>query len=361
VVESLAHIGGLTDVVVHPAIASPLRTGYRNKMEFTCTDRPWRLHPADIAQQDGFALGLHVSGTFDRVINIHQCCLQPALGNAILGSVRALIGRSNVPVYGLKSHKGFWRFVVLRHSAATNRWMVNLITAAEDRPLVQSLADRLMTDYPDIVAAVNNVTARKAAIAVGEQEIALSPCTVIHDRIGGLWFEVSANSFFQTNTAAAGHLYETVKRFARPSGPKTVVDLYCGTGTIALCLAAEARQVLGIEINAAAVANAHRNAVRNGITNCIFHQDDVFNGLSRLSAAPDVLIIDPPRAGMHKDVVCRVRDLAPPAIVYVSCNPATLARDLALLRDKYRVCEVQPVDMFPHTPHIEAVARLERH
>lgn len=361
VVESLAHIGGLADVPVHPTIASPLCYGYRNKMEFSCTDRPWQVAPpAADDNTAGFGVGLHVAGTFARVLDIDCCHLQPELGNRILATTRELIVQSGVPPYGLKSHQGFWRFVVLRHSAAADRWLVNLITAAERPELVRPLAERLMADYPAIVAVVNNITARRAAIAVGEREIALSPCRVLHDRIGELVFEVSANSFFQTNTAGAARLYDVVKGFARLDGSQTVVDLYCGTGTIALCLASEARQVVGIELNAGAVADARRNAAANGIGNCTFVAGDVRDVIDAVEHRPDVLVIDPPRAGLHPNVVRQVADAGAGRIVYVSCNPATLARDLALFEQHYQVCEIQPVDMFPHTAHIEAVARLER-
>lgn len=360
--ESLAHIGQIREVPVHATLGSDQVFGYRNKMEFSCATRRWLL-PEELGREDvdaGMALGLHVPGTFDKVLDIEACLLQPDLGNGILGDVRRYILASPLPVYGLRSHQGFWRYLVLRYSAAYRHWMVNIVTAASDRGQVQPLADRLMGQYPEVVSVVNNVTARRAGVAVGEHEVLLGGEAVIRERIGDFEFELSANSFFQTNTAGARRLYDTVARYAALTGGETVVDLYSGTGTIAIYLAGDAGQVIGLEAAPSAVADAERNCRRNGIGNCRFVAGDVRRTLPELAVRPDVMVIDPPRAGMHADVVAQVMVAAPPRIVYVSCNPATLARDLALMKETYRVVEVQPVDMFPHTFHIEAVALLEK-
>ena len=362
VAESLAHIGLLRDVPVHAARPSQQVFGYRNKMEFSCSDRRWLL-PEELGRDDvpmGMALGLHVPGTFHKVLDIAACLIQPEAGNAILGHVREYIRASDRPVYGLRSHEGFWRFVMLRHSAAEDAWMVNLVTKTLDRDAVQPLADTLRQAFPRIVSVVNNVTARKAGIAAGEFEVCLAGQPVIIDRIGALEFEISANSFFQTNTRGAETLYGIVRQYAGLGGGETVVDLYCGTGTIALFLAAEAGQVIGVEQAAEAVADARRNSRRNGIGNCRFVAGDAGEVLAQLDVRPQVMVIDPPRAGMHRKVLAQVLALAPGRIVYVSCNPATLARDLALLAEAYVVAEVQPVDLFPHTFHVECVARLEK-
>jgi 23S rRNA (uracil1939-C5)-methyltransferase len=225
---------------------------------------------------------------------------------------------------------------------------------------VQPLADRLLADFDGIAGVVNNITDRPAAIAVGQFERTLAGNPVLRDRIGPWEFEISANSFFQTNTRGAARLYETVQRYAGLNGTQTVLDLYSGTGTIPIFLSPAARQVLGIEIVASAVADARRNCERNGVTNCHFIEGDIRTVIAGLDIRPQVVVVDPPRAGMHADVAARLLALASPRIVYVSCNPATLARDLGLLAEAYHVAEVQPVDMFPHTFHIEAVARLER-
>jgi len=360
--ESMEHIGLLKEIPVHPTIPSSVIFGYRNKMEFSCSERRWLLphelgrEPADI----DVALGLHVPGTFHKVLDIEACLLQPSAGNRILTDVRQYIKDSHAPVYGLRSHSGYWRFLVLRHSVEFDQWMVNLVTAEERAAILKPLAELLTQKYPSVASVVNNISGRKAGIAVGEYEIHLSGSRIIKDKIGPYTFEISANSFFQTHTRGARKLYETVKEYARLKGSETIVDLYSGTGTIPIFLADSAKEIIGLEIVESAVADAARNCETNGISNCRFLTGDIRSSLSKISTTPDVMIIDPPRAGMHKDAVRRVMDMAPDRMVYVSCNPASLARDLALMQDRYRVLEIQPVDMFPHTFHIEAVARLEK-
>jgi 23S rRNA (uracil1939-C5)-methyltransferase len=361
VMDSIERIGQIYGVPVHPTIPSPEIFEYRNKMEFSCSDRRWLL-PEEMGKSDidqNFALGLHVPGTFYKVLDTRVCLLQPELGNRILEDVRKFIRLSGVPVYGLRSHIGFWRFIMLRHSKAYNQWMVNIVTSKEDQRTVQALADQLVKTYPEIVSVVNNITSRRAGVAMGEYEILLSGQPSIRDKIGKFEFEISANSFFQTNTQGAQRLYDTIKEYADLSGEETVVDLYCGTGAIAIFLSGAAKTVIGIEIAESAVNDSMNNCRINGISNCRFVLGDIKDKLAEFTVTPDVMIIDPPRAGMHKDVVCKILELAPTRIVYVSCNPATMARDFGMLKESYRVLEVQPVDMFPHTYHIESVAKLE--
>jgi 23S rRNA (uracil1939-C5)-methyltransferase len=360
--EALEHIGSIRDVPVHPTVPSEKAFAYRNKMEFSCATQRW-LMPDEMGKEGvdtGMALGLHVPGTYFKVLDIEACLLQPGQGNAILADVRTFIQKSGLPVYGLKTHQGFWRFLVLRHSAARDQWMVNIVTANENRAAVQALGEKLLGKHSNVVSVVNNITARKAGVAFGEYEISVAGEPVIVDAIGPFEFEISANSFFQTNTTGAARLYAAVRGYAGLTGNETVVDLYCGAGTIGICLSDSAREVVGLELVESAIADATRNCRRNGIDNCRFISGDIRQSLGRLDVRPEVMIIDPPRAGMHADVVEQVLDLRPERIVYVSCNPATMARDLALMKENYRVEEVQPVDMFPHTFHIEAVARLSR-
>jgi len=361
VIDSLEHIGMIKGVTVHPTISSKLIYGYRNKMEFSCSDRRW-LMPDEMGMENpdlDFALGLHVPGTFHKVLDTKKCLLQPALGNNILDDVRTYIKESNVPVYGLRSHIGFWRFVMLRHSAAYDQWMVNIVTAEESSKIVKPLSDLLTARYPEIVSVINNINTRKAGIAVGEYEILLAGSPFIKEKIALFEFKISANSFFQTNTSGAEILYEKVKEYAGLSGKESVVDLYSGAGTIAIFLADSAKEFTGIEISKSAVQDAEANCLYNGISNCRFILGDIKDCLEHIKK-PDVMIIDPPRTGMHKNVVKQILDMAPAKIIYVSCNPATMARDLGMMKDNYKVLEVQPVDMFPHTYHIESVARLER-
>lgn len=362
VAECFEHLGGIQGVAIHPTIPSPSSFGYRNKMEFACTDRRWLLPEelADPAAQKDFGLGLHVPGAYQKVIDIRECLLQPPLGNRILDHAREFIKTSRRQVYNLRNHEGFWRFVMLRNSAATGRWMVNLVTAYEDREVMRELAEGLVKLFPEVASIVNNVSARRAGIAVGEFEHPVAGEPTIREAIGKLEFEISANSFFQTNTQAAERLYETVKAYAGLDGRQTVLDLYSGTGTIPIILSGEAREVIGIEIVPSAVADARTNCRLNGISTCRFIQGDIQDRLPAIGVRPEVVIIDPPRAGMSKEVVREILALSPQRMVYVSCNPATLARDLASLREAYEIMEIQPIDLFPHTFHVESVVRLEK-
>ena len=362
VVDALAHIGLIHDVPVLPVIPSSDVFRYRNKMEFSCSDRRWLL-PHELEDESinkGFGLGLHVPGTFNKVIDISSCHLQSALGDRILGDVRNYIRESGLPSYNFKTHEGFYRFLMLRHSDFFDTWMVNLITTDNRPDVVTPLANRLMAQYPQITSVVNNITARKAGVAVGEYEIKVAGDDFIVDKLGPFFFEISANSFFQTNTKGAEILYGVVKAYAELSGSETVLDLYSGTGTIPIFLSDSAKELVGMELVESAVVDAEKNCRRNQIDNCRFVLGDIRHGISRLNVNPDVIIIDPPRVGMHQDVVDHVVSMAAERIVYVSCNPATLARDLLTLKKDYRILEVQPVDMFPHTYHIESVAKLER-
>lgn len=360
VIDSLEHIGLIHDVRVNSTIPSEPIFEYRNKMEFSCSDRRWLL-PEEFINPDiprDFAIGLHVPGTFHKVIDTESCLIQPSLGNTLLAQVREYISNSFLPVYGLRTHVGFWRFLMLRYSVAYDQWMVNLITSGEQTDHLRDLAGQIRESHGQVVSVVNNVTGRKAGIAVGEYEIQLEGNTCIRDRIGDFEFDISANSFFQTNTRGAERLYDVVKRFARLTGKETVVDLYSGTGTIPIYLSHAAQTVTGIEIVDSAISDARKNCRLNGITNCQFIAGDIQDKLHQVEKKQDVIIIDPPRVGMHKSVVRQILDMGAERIVYVSCNPATLARDLGMMKDDYFIEEVQPVDMFPHTYHIESVACL---
>lgn len=362
VAEALRHIGGIDGVDVMPTLPSEAMFAYRNKMEFSCSDRRWVL-PIQLDDETivrDFALGLHVPGTFDKVLDIDACLLQPGKGNEILRFAKEYMKNSGLPAYGLRSHSGFWRFLIVRHSLANDQWLVNIVTSSENMAVLMPLALDLVRTFPDIGAVVNNVTARKSGVAVGEKEIPLAGQQQLEEHLGPYRFTISANSFFQTNTRGAVRLYDTVKGFAALTGREHVLDLYSGTGTIPIWLSDAAASVTGIEIVEAALADAQRNCEQNRISNCSFILGDMRSVLPGIKERPDILIIDPPRTGMHPDVVKQVLELEVPRIVYVSCNPATLARDAGLMKDIYQVARVQPVDMFPHTYHIESVACFER-
>jgi 23S rRNA (uracil1939-C5)-methyltransferase len=362
IIEATAHIGSLRDVPVHDVIPSKIQFAYRNKMEFSFSDHRWFL-PHEYEHRRGerdFALGLHVPGTFYKVIDVEACLLQHETGNRILREVKKYVRKSAIPVYGLRSHQGFWRFLTLRHSTCFDAWMVNLVTSEERRDAVQPLAEALCHRFHNVKTVVNNINSTKAAIAVGQSEMVLSGDGTLPDRIGPFRFQISANSFFQPNALGAEELYQKVVEYAQLKGSEWVLDLYSGTGTIPIFLSKRARAVIGMEIVESAILDAQRNCGANGIQNCQFVLGDIRESLSSLTLKPDVLIIDPPRAGMHKDVLSEVMELGTERIIYVSCNPATMARDLGTMSQAYHIVEIQPVDMFPQTYHIEAIAKLIR-
>lgn len=360
--EAVARIGSLPGVLIRDTIPSEKQFAYRNKMEFSFSDRPWSLQPEDRQKEaeKGFALGLHVPGTFFKVIDVEACLLQHETGSLILREVKEYVRESRLPVYGLRSHRGFWRYLTLRHSTHFDRWMVNVVTSEERRDVVEPLAARLARNIASIETVVNNINSKQASTAVGEREIVLLGEGHIQDRIGPFTFQISSNSFFQTNTFGAERLYRTVADYAELTGSETILDLYSGTGTIPIFLSDRVKSVIGMEVTKSAIVDAAKNCEANQVDNCQFIQGDIREKLFLLKVRPDVLIIDPPRAGMHKDILAGVMGLGTEKIVYVSCNPATLARDLGEMSQDYDVVEIQPVDMFPHTYHIEAVAKLRR-
>ena len=362
VTESLAHIGRLKDVRVTDVVPSDPIFEYRNKMEFSCSSQRW-LMPEELADESikkGMGIGLHVPGTFDKVIDIHACHIMPGLGNRILSFIRQFVADSGLAAYHLRSHEGFWRFVMLRHSVARNQWMVNIVTKSRQPDVIAKLAEQLTAEFPQIRSIVNNITDSKSGVSTGQEEILVSGEDHLIEKLGDFQFKVSANSFFQTNTRACEKLYGKVSEYAGLSGSETVLDLYSGTGTIPIWFSGQAKQIYGIEIVHSAVVDAKENVRLNGIENCTFLEGDIKDVFGQVPVKPDIIIIDPPRVGMHKDVVGHVLAHSPEKIVYVSCNPATLARDLEMLSSRYAVLEVTPVDMFPHTYHIESVALLIR-
>ncbi|MBW2066392.1 MAG: 23S rRNA (uracil(1939)-C(5))-methyltransferase RlmD [Deltaproteobacteria bacterium] len=362
--EAVSRIGALKGIIVRDTIPSARVFSYRNKMEFSFSDRRWYLPEEFERKQDRaikeFALGLHVPGTFSKVIDLDACLLQQEEGNRILRDVKELVKKSGVPVYGLKSHQGYWRFLTLRYSFFHDEWMVNLVTSEERPDLLEPLVKALCPMHPRIKTVVNSINTRRAAIALGEKAIVLFGQGMIQDRIGPYEFQISPDSFFQTNSLTAEALYAKVLEYADLTGSEVVLDLYSGTGTIPMFLSKGAREVFGMELAQSAVSDAVTNSRRNQVYNCRFITGDIRASLPGLGLNPDVLVIDPPRAGMHKDVLSMVMGLSVRRIVYVSCNPSTLARDLGGMAQGYEVTEIQPVDMFPHTYHVECVARLLR-
>jgi 23S rRNA (uracil1939-C5)-methyltransferase len=356
VADCLSRLGGLgapEAIPLRPILGAPEAFGYRNKMEFT------------FAEADGQAIvGLHEAERYDAILDIDRCLLQSEAMNAVLAEVRAFVRETGWPVYRPEREEGLLRFLMLREGRATGEVMVNLVTASHDAATARALADRLRARCPGVASVVLNVNPKKAAVAVGVEEHPIAGNERIREHIGGVDFAISANSFFQTNTRQAERLFGVVAEYAALGGQEVVFDLYAGTGAISLLLARQARAVYGIELVPAAIDDATRNAATNGIGNCTFLSGEVRHVLPELvrqGIRADVLVADPPRAGFHPKALRAVLALAPGRVVYVSCNPGTLARDLGVLRaGGYRLTAVQPIDMFPHTPHIEVVARLDR-
>ena len=348
--DCLERLGGLGAFELRPILAAPEPYGYRNKMEFTVAPGP--------------VIGLHQADRYDVVLDIERCLLQSDTLNRLLGELRRETTARALSVYDQASGEGLLRFVSLREGRRTGEAMVNIVATTPDIESLGALAERLAARVPATASVVLNVNAKKASVAVGTEEHLLLGRDHIRESLGGLAFQVSANSFFQTNTAQAERLFAVVEEACALEGGETVLDLYSGTGAISLLLARRCRRVYGVEVAAAAVADAVRNARENGIENCTFLSGEVRHVLPTLmrdGVRAEVIVADPPRAGFHPKALLALAALAPARLVYVSCNPATLARDLGdLVRQGYRLEWVQPVDMFPQTPHIEAVARLAR-
>ena len=358
--EAVQHISGLDFSCILPIIGSENSFQYRNKMEFSFAERKW-LTPDELNNPDiskDFALGLHVPGTFDKILHINECLLQSTECNAILDFISGYAQKYKLKPYGIRSHEGFLRFLVLRQSHFTKEIMINIVTSFRDDAVLKLLAEQLLKKFTHVSAIVNNINSGKAQIAVGEQEFCLAGKDFIVDKIGPFEFNISANSFFQTNTQQAEVLYDTVMNFAEITGDESVWDLYSGTGTISLYLAQKAGHVTGFEITPSAVENAIYNANRYNMTNTVFIAGDVLESIKKVAHKPDILVTDPPRSGMHEKVVNAILGSGPRKVVYVSCNPTTMARDLKLMDSKYKIDAIQPVDMFPQTYHIECVTAL---
>ena len=349
--DCLTRLGGLPPFELRPIVPAPEPYGYRNKMEFTIVE-------------PGPAVGLHAAERYDVVLDIERCLLQSDTMNALLDEFRRQARARALSVWDPGSERGLLRFLTVREGRRTGQAMVNVVASAPDIEALVPVAQSLKARVAATASVLLNVNDKKASVAIGTEEHLLLGRDHITETLDGVAFQVSANSFFQTNTMQAERLFALVTEACELDGADTVLDLYSGTGAISLLLARRAARVYGIEVAAAAVADATRNARANGIDNCTFLEGEVRHVLPALMSEgvrASVVVADPPRAGFHPKALAALVALAPARIVYVSCNPATLARDVGdLARQGYRLQWVQPVDMFPQTPHIEAIARLSR-
>jgi len=363
--QSFREHGLLRGVSVDAVVPATEPWRYRNKMEFTFGARRWVDPREPPNARADFALGLHAAEMHSKVIDVQSCAIQLPIADRILATARRLARERSLTPWDIRSHTGLLRHLVLRSARSTGELMVNLVTSSAAPELIDDFAAAIVSAHPEITTFVQSVTARKAAVAVGESERVLHGDGLIHERVLGVTFAISANAFFQTNTAQAEQLFAIVREEARLAGGERVFDLYCGGGSIALVLASRALEVVGFEQSSAAVADARRNAQANSIVNARFVEGDVLAAIGTGAAGgvprPDVCTIDPPRAGLHPRVLPLVVALAPRRIVYVSCNPAAAARDVEdFTRHGYEIASLRPIDLFPHTPHVECVIRLER-
>ncbi|MCC6653737.1 MAG: 23S rRNA (uracil(1939)-C(5))-methyltransferase RlmD [Flavobacteriales bacterium] len=370
VVDNLVRLGGLELPSIAPILASPRVTHYRNKLEFAGSAHRWFTH-AELRTlgeiTDRTALGFHIPGRFDKVMHVDTCHLQPEPSNSIRLFIHERARALGLPYYAIRENTGGLRTVLIR-TTTTGETMTLVSFGQEDARNEQLLA-AVHERFPDITSLLWTINTKKndtiwdldIRVFHGKDHITEAlPDPGLTD----LRFRIGAKSFFQTNPEQMRAMYVEARDQAGLTGHERVYDLYCGAGTISLFAARHCKEVIGAEIVPEAVADARMNAELNGIRNVRFEAGDLRHLLDasfiERNGEPDVLITDPPRAGMHEDVVARILEMAPPRIVYVSCNPATQARDLAMLKDRYRISHVRPVDMFPHTYHVENIVRLDR-
>ncbi|MBA0628041.1 hypothetical protein Godav_022824 [Gossypium davidsonii] len=385
--ELVIHVGKFSDknpdfeCIMKPIVPCDVQFHYRNKMEFSFGTQKWL--PKELLHEkldgiDNYALGLHAPGYFDKILNVDKCLLQSEPANKILATVQdnwkdPELGLSP---YNVHSHTGFLKHLVLRTGRDMKtdlpELMVNFVTSSYKPEMLKPLVEKISA-IPEVVSIMNNVNTSVGNTSVGEEEYTLYGKSTITESLRGLTFQISANSFFQTNSHQAEVLYKLIEDCAglRGDASEIVLDLFCGTGTIGLTLAKKAKHVYGYEVVAQAVADAHRNAKLNGISNTTFLQGDlnkIDENFGKHFPKPDIVISDPNRPGMHMKLIKFLLKLKAPKIVYVSCNPATCARDIDYLchgvmeqniKGCYKLKSIQPVDMFPHTPHIECVCLLE--
>lgn len=363
--DALARIAKIPAPPVNPILGSKEIWAYRNKMEYTFSNKCW-LTREQLASGEDFpdrdAAGFHIPGAFDKVLDIRNCHLQDNLSNRIRLFVKAYCKEHGLPFYDLRAQSGFPRTLMVR-LASTGESMVVLSLGYDDADAIKGLMDAVRTEFPELTSLMYVVNTKQND-TIADLDIKLhSGRDYIEEEMEGLRFRIGPKSFYQTNSRQAYELYKVARDFAGLTGNEYVYDLYTGTGTIANFVSRHARKVIGIEYVPEAIDDARINSAANGIDNTEFFVGDMKDVLTddflERQGRPDVMIVDPPRAGMHADVVETILRAEPSRIVYVSCNPATQARDLALLHAKYDITAVQPVDMFPHTAHVENVVRLE--
>ncbi|HUT63107.1 MAG TPA: 23S rRNA (uracil(1939)-C(5))-methyltransferase RlmD [Anaerolineae bacterium] len=349
--ESIGQIYGIEPIDDIDIVPSPDIFFYRNKMEFSFDRRP---------KEEKLQLGLHESGRYDRVFDVSRCFLQSDISNRIIEVTRNFALEHGLSAYGLKSHVGLLRFLMIRDGKNTGDVMVNLVTSVEEFRQERTFCDYLLNEIPEVTTVIRSINKRTGSVSTGEEREVLSGDGLLKDRIGKFMFEISPDSFFQTNIHQAEKLYDTISEFSNLTGTENLLDLYCGTGTIGIYLAEKVGKVTGVEMVDEAVSDARRNAEINGINNITFISGQAEKTISESMGKFDVVVCDPPRAGIQPGVMRHLVRMRIPRMIYVSCNVRAIPGDLEmLLLAGYLIKKIRVFDMSPHTPHIETVLLLE--
>jgi 23S rRNA (uracil1939-C5)-methyltransferase len=368
--DNLTRIGKVVLPEISPIIGAEQTSHYRNKLEFTFatgkfipSDEFRRMKEQGISENDQpGAAGFHARGFFDKVVEIDTCYLQDEPTNFIRKAVAKFAIDHSMSFYDHRKHEGWLRNMFVRNTT-TGEWMINIVFGFEEENLRKKLLDQLLQKFPQITTLLYTINGKHNDSLFGLEPQVYSGKGYITEKLEDFSFMISPKSFFQTNTRQAEKLYQVTRDYAELTGKEVVYDLYCGTGSIGIFVSKQAKKIIGVEVVDEAIVDARKNAALNNIADAEFFTGDVIDicddAFFTTHGRPDVVITDPPRAGMHEKLVKKLLDIAAPTVVYVSCNPATQARDLALLDEKYSVEKIQPVDMFPHTLHIENVVQLK--
>lgn len=361
--NALSRIGKVDTTMLEDILPSDQTQYYRNKLEYTFSNKKWLTNLDEAVEHESLdALGFHVPGRFDKILAIDHCYLQQDPSNSIRNKIGAFAQENGISFYDLRTHEGALRNLIIRTSS-TGEVMVIVVFAYPEEGQVALLMDYIAATFPTLVSLLYIINQKLNDTIFDQEVLVYSGRDFIYEEMEGLKFKVGPKSFYQTNSRQAYELYKITREFAGLTGQELVYDLYTGAGTIANFVAKSAREVVGVEYVPSAIADAKVNSSINGVNNTKFYAGDMKDVLTAdfiaLHGKPDVVITDPPRAGMHVDVVARLLEMEAPKIVYVSCNAATQARDLALLSIKYEVARIKPVDMFPQTQHVENVVLLK--
>ena len=359
VYDIISKIGEIKNPKINDIIPCEKTFYYRNKMEYTFSNNPWYI---DNETYDDVIIGLHVPKRFDKILSIDKCYINDPIFNELNASIKKKANEIKLEPYDVRKHIGFLRFLVLRIGVHTREVMVNLVTSGYKPKLIEPIKNLIIDQFPDVKSIVNTINANKNNTATGNTKLIFGE-SYINEKIGNYIFKVSANSFFQTNSYQVKTLYDYIIKTAKFKKSDIVYDLYCGTGTIGIYLSSFVKKVYGIELVEDAIKDAKFNAKQNNVKNVYFYASDIkdfFIESKKEIEKPDTIILDPPRPGLHPDVIKDIIALSPTKVIYVSCNPSTQARDVkTMIENKYKITDIQPVDMFPHTPHIECIITLK--